>query len=256
MVVRRDDTSMAARTGTAHATIELAVDLAILTVRAGQLQVLLIERGNEPYRGEFALPGGFLRDDETLSAAALRELRDETGLSVPHLRMQQLHAFDVPNRDPRGRVIAVPYLAIAPDLPTPIAGTDASAAHWVPVDAVGPGHIRLAFDHEQILASAVARAGYELEHSTVATTFCQNEFTIGDLRRVYEAVWGVPVDPRNFNRKVIRTEGFVVAAEAKRAPTAGRPAALYRRGPATVLYPPMLRANIKQRGAIHEPNPR
>jgi 8-oxo-dGTP diphosphatase len=221
-----------------HLQLRLAVDLAILTVRDNQLNVLVIERGHDPYRGQAALPGGFLRADEDLRDAADRELAEETGLDGKRLHLEQLAAYGAPGRDPRGRVVSVAYLAIAPDLPVPSAGSDASAASWSPVDDVRES---LAFDHSAIVADAVERARTILELTTLATAFCPGEFTIGDLRAVYEAVWGTQLDPRNFSRKVAHTEGFVLATGGKRVPESGRPAALYRRGEARALYPPLLR---------------
>jgi 8-oxo-dGTP diphosphatase len=215
-----------------------------LTVRGQHLHVLLIERGNEPYRGRLALPGGFLRDGENLHDAARRELREETGVGNAELHLEQLAAYSEPDRDPRGRVVTVAYLAMAPDLPMPVAGTDARSARWEPVDTVMSAPASLAFDHNQILGDAVERVRGKLEYTTLATAFCADVFTIGELRHVYEVVWGVPLDQRNFYRKVTRTEGFVVPTGAKRSPETGRPAALYRRGPAKTLYPPMLRGNL------------
>src|SRR5580700_1383186 len=113
-------------------TLHLAVDLVILTVRENLLQVLLIERGNEPYRGQDALPGGFLRAGEDLREAAERELAEETSLASGHLHLEQLGAYGTPHRDPRGRVVSVAYLALAPSLPIPTAGSDARAARWAP----------------------------------------------------------------------------------------------------------------------------
>ncbi len=113
-----------------HAQLRLAVDLAILTVRDRVLQVLLVERGNEPYRGQLALPGGFVREGEDLPDAAVRELREETALDGSVLHLEQLRVFGSPRRDPRGRVVSVPYLAIAPNLPMPVAGSDARSARW------------------------------------------------------------------------------------------------------------------------------
>ncbi|HET8684064.1 MAG TPA: NUDIX domain-containing protein [Micromonosporaceae bacterium] len=231
-----------------HAGLRLTVDLAILTVREGRLQVLLIERGNEPYRGQPALPGGFLRIDENLDEAARRELLEETGLDGTGLHLDQLAAFSAPDRDPRGRVVTVPYLAIAPNLPVPVAGSDASGARWEPVDTALSGPTRLAFDHHDILQAAVEKARRELEYTTVATRFCGETFTIGDLRAVYEVVWGMRLDPRNFSRKVTRTEGFIEPVDAKRMPDTGRPAQLYRAGPANRLYPPMLRTGAGGNG--------
>ena len=137
--------------------LTLAVDLAILTVRENRLQVLVIERGIEPYRGQSALPGGFVLDGEDLPDAARRELAEETGLDLEdmNLHLEQIAAYGDPDRDPRGRVVSVAYLAIAPDLPIPAAGSDASGARWAPVEEV---RATLAFDHTQILADAVERA--------------------------------------------------------------------------------------------------
>jgi ADP-ribose pyrophosphatase YjhB (NUDIX family) len=220
--------------------LQLTVDLAILTVREDRLNVLVIERDNPPYQGQLALPGGFLRADEDLRSAAVRELAEETGLDGRRFHLDQLGAYGQPDRDPRGPVVTVAYLAIAPDLPLPVAGSDARSARWVPVEELRG---KLAFDHDQILDEAVEAARSRLELTTVATAFCEDQFTIGDLRHVYEVVWGTSLDPRNFSRKVAHTDGFVVATGGKRIPETGRPAALYRAGPARLLSPPLLRGD-------------
>jgi 8-oxo-dGTP diphosphatase len=227
-----------------HAPVRITVDLVILTIRADRLHVLLVERDNEPHQGALALPGGFVRPDEALEDAARRELAEETALDGGRMHLEQLHAYGAPDRDPRGRIITVAYLAIAPSLPVPVAGSDARAARWVPLDAVEG----LAFDHDQILADGLELARSKLESTTLATAFCQDTFTIGELRRVYEVVWGLSLDPRNFNRKVTSTDGFVLATGATRSQDTGRPAALYRRGPATTLYPAVLRERL---GSTH-----
>jgi 8-oxo-dGTP diphosphatase len=214
----------------------LAVDLAILTVRENRLHVLVAERASEPYRGYPALPGGFLRDGEDLGQAAGRVLAEQAGLDRAALHLEQLAAYGAPGRDPSGRVVSVAYLAFAPDLPMPSAGP---AAHWAPARIIRGA---LAFDHAAILDDAIERAGARLEYTTLATAFCGAAFTIGDLRTIYETVWDTPLDPRNFNRKVLHTEGFVEPTGDKRIPGTGRPAALYRRGPASALSPPLLRS--------------
>jgi 8-oxo-dGTP diphosphatase len=224
-----------------HLQLRLAVDLAILTVRENLLQVLVIERGHEPFSGHTALPGGFLRADEDLGEAAERELVEETSLDGKSLHLEQLAVYSAPDRDPRGRVVSVAYLAMAPDLPVPTAGSDARGAFWAPVDQVGG---KLAFDHSNILDDAVERARTRLEFTTLATAFCAGEFTIGDLRTVYEVVWGRQLDPRNFSRKVAHTDGFLLPTGNKRLPETGRPAALYRRGSAQTLFPPLLRNSV------------
>jgi 8-oxo-dGTP diphosphatase len=221
-----------------HSYLRLAVDLAILTVRQDALQALVITRANEPFRGQTALPGGFLRDDEDIPEAAVRELAEETGLDGKRLHLEQLRAYGAPGRDPRGRVVSVAFLAIMPDLPLPVAGSDASTAAWTPVDKLRG---TLSFDHDQILDDAVEKARSYLEFTTLATTFCGPSFTIGDLRNVYEVVWGHTLDPRNFSRKVTNTPGFVEATGERRIPEVGRPAALYRAGDQTALNPPIMR---------------
>ena len=216
----------------------VTVDLVVLTIRDGDLAALLVRRAATPYRGRWALPGGFVWRDEDLAAAAERELSEETGLTAPG-HLEQLATYGSPRRDPRGRVITVAYLALVPDLPTPVAGTDAVQAAWRPVAALRPDG--LAFDHDRILADGVERARAKLEYTPLGAAFCASEFTIAELRAVYEAVWGAPLDPRNFHRKVTSTPGFVRATGRVTEGERGRPAQLYRRGDAIALYPPLMR---------------
>lgn len=218
-------------------------DLVILTIRAQRLHVLLIVRGKDPYKGMLALPGGFVRPGEALEDTARRELAEETGLNDPDLMLQQGRTYSSPDRDPRGRIITTAFLAIAPNLGEVTGGTDASRADWVEFES--SLNSRLAFDHPLILTQTLDQARRLLEYTTIATAFCRKEFTIAELRQVYEAVWGSDV-VQNFHRKVQGTEGFVVDTGKKRANRTGRPATLYRRGPAKILYPPMLRP--EQRG--------
>ncbi len=175
---------------------------------------------------------------EAVDDAAARELVEETGVAGLHL--EQLGTYGEPRRDPRMRVVSVAYLALAPDLPVPVAGTDAAAASWVPVAEVGA----LAFDHARILGDGVERARAKLEYTSLGTAFCGVEFTVAELRRVYEIVWGVSLDPRNFHRKVTGVEGMLEATGETTSRDGGRPAAVFRRGPAGVLYPPLVRAPV------------
>src|SRR5690348_9010369 len=147
------------------ANFQVTVDLVVLTIRAGALHVLLVRRKFPPYRGRWALPGGFVNENEDLGAAAARELAEETSLTTGHL--EQLGTYGAPRRDPRGRVVTVAYLALVPDLPAPTAGSDASGAAWRPVSRPGPAG--LAFDHGRILADGVERARAKLEYTPLAT---------------------------------------------------------------------------------------
>lgn len=223
----------------AYPPFAVTVDLVVLTVRDDALQVLLVTRGEEPHRGRRALPGGFVRPDEDLPRAASRELTEETGVRRIPAHLEQLATYGAPDRDPRMRVVSVAYLVMAPRLPDPKPGGDAAAAEWVPVsDAMTAD---LAFDHGTILRDGVERARAKLEYTALGTAFCQPEFTISELRRVYEAVWGVPIDPRNFHRKVTSTQGLLENTGHTLIDGPGRPATLYRRGRTTQLVPPITR---------------
>lgn len=227
----------------AYEPFAVTVDLAVFTVRAGTLRVLLVERGQEPYAGRWALPGGFVQPDEAAETAARRELAEETGLGnvEGRLHLEQLRTYSEPDRDPRMRVVSVAFAALVPDPPDVTGGSDAARAEWLPygTKAYGP----LAFDHGRILADAHDRIGAKLEYTCLATAFCPPEFTLGELRQVYEVVWGTDLDPANFRRKVLATPGFVEQVPGASRLTGGRgkPAALYRAGGATSLHPPLLR---------------
>ncbi len=226
----------------------VAVDIVVFTIAGGELRVLLIRRGVIPCRDRWALPGGFVHIDEDLEAAAWRELEEETGVGpadVGHL--EQLGAYGAPDRDPRSpRTVSVAYWAIVPNLPEPRGGTDASHAELVPVAEIESGRMSLAFDHESILGDGIERARAALADTTVATRFCDEAFTISDLRRVYETVWGTTLDAGNFQRKVRAADGFLMSLES-RSPSSdqgGRPASLWQAGPAKKIAPPIPRKQL------------
>lgn len=227
-----------------HPPFAVTVDIVLLTIRDDRLCALVVRRGSPPYEGRSALPGGFVGVDENLETAATRELAVETAVQVEAVHLEQLASYGEPDRDPRMRTVSVAWLAIAPDLSDPTAGTDAAEAQWVPVENLLDDGDVLAFDHRQILTHGVERAQAKLEYSTVGTAFCGAEFTVAELRHVYEVVWGRRLDPGNFHRKVTGAEGFVVETGERVGGRSGRPAQLYRRGPADLLHPPLTRTSF------------
>jgi 8-oxo-dGTP diphosphatase len=223
----------------------VTADVVALTIRDDDLQVLLVRRRQPPYQGRLALPGGFVGIDENVEAAARRELVEETGVDLADTHLEQLATYGEPKRDPRMRTVSVAWLAIAPDAPEPTAGSDAASARWLRVAEMVGRPRRLAFDHHQILTEGLARVRSRLEYSAIGRAFCPTEFTIGELRRVYEIVWDELLDPGNFHRKVTGTSGFVVATGRHTPRGGGRPAVLYRSGPADALHPPLTRARLR-----------
>ncbi|MFI6849281.1 NUDIX domain-containing protein [Kitasatospora sp. NBC_00085] len=291
----------------AYTPVAVTVDVVALTLRHGSLHVLLVERAGPPYQGSWALPGGFLRaGEEGLDEAAARELAEETGLhgssdaeaALSRIHLEQLGTYGAPDRDPRMHVVSVAYLAFAPDLPDPQAGSDAATAAWHPVTALDlrpptgrspaaggpvdthgggvdgpagpsaeaaqphtaqphtaqphteepddgrPAPIALAFDHARILADGLDRARAKIEYSPLATAFLRHDFTIPELRAVYEAVWDEKLHPGNFHRKVLSVPGFVesTGTTTERGGARGGPRARnYCAGDAQLLHPALLR---------------
>jgi 8-oxo-dGTP diphosphatase len=219
----------------------VTADLVVLTLREGQLCALLIRRGGQPYAAKLALPGGFTHPDEDIETTAYRELQEEVNVGPDDVALEQLKTYGAPGRDPRMRVVSVAWLALVANLREPTAGSDAAEAFWMPMRKALRRPKELAFDHAQILRDGLERARNKLEYSTLATAFCPQEFTVGELREVYSAVWDVEIDPRNFHRKVTGADGFLVETGERTTRAGGRPAMLYRSGPAEKLYPPILR---------------
>jgi 8-oxo-dGTP diphosphatase len=184
---------------------------------------------------------------ETLDEAAQRELVEETGVDGARL-LTQFGAYGDPERDPRMNVVTIAYLAVVRDVGVISAGTDAAQAALIPVRDVLAGKTDLAFDHQRILHDAVERARVELERSGIATAFVGPTFTLGELRAVYEAIWGVQLDAANFRRSILADEGkdaWVIPTGRRTRPGAagGRPAELFRAGRAWRHGGPIQRAS-------------
>ncbi len=226
----------------------VTVDVVILTMAGGVLQVLLVRRGQEPFAGMWAIPGGFKRPEETLDEAARRELAEETGVDVASL-LTQYGAYGDPGRDPRMNVVTVAYLAVLRDVGAIAAGTDAAHAALVPASDVLEERLELAFDHLRLVRDAVERVRVELEVSGIATAFVGPTFTIAELRAVYEAVWGVQLDAANFRRSLVAADGWVIPTgrTAPPGPGGGRPAELYRAGRAWSAGAPIHRNHPHRR---------
>jgi 8-oxo-dGTP diphosphatase len=211
----------------------VTVDVVILTMAESRLHVLLVCRGEAPFEGMWAIPGGFKRPGETLDEAAMRELREETGVDGTSL-LAQFGAYGDPGRDPRLNVVTVAYLAVVRDVGAIVGGSDAAAAALVKVTDVLSGKLELAFDHLRIVEDAVERVRVELDTGGIAKAFVGSTFTLAELRAVYEAVWGVQLDAANFRRRVVAEDGWVIPTgeRAQPGPAGGRPAELYRAGDA------------------------
>src|SRR5688572_3274950 len=200
--------------------LSVTVDIVIFTIRDRRLQVLLIRRLAKPFVNKYALPGGFVLEKESVEAAAVRELREETGIDTVYL--EQLYTFGEPNRDPRGRVITVAYYALVPHTQSLHAGTDAADAAWFPVAELPP----LAFDHRKIVDYAHMRIRNKLNYTNVGFELLARKFTLTELQLVHEAILGETLDKRNFRRRIIQ-QGIVKPVE-EWVQTGRKPAQLYR----------------------------
>jgi 8-oxo-dGTP diphosphatase len=200
--------------------LSVTVDVVLFTIRDRRLQVLLIRRLAKPFENRYALPGGFVLENESVEAAAVRELREETGVDKVYL--EQLYTFGDPKRDPRGRVITVAYYALVPHTQALHAGTDAADAAWFPVTGLPP----LAFDHRKIVDYARLRLRNKLDYTNVGFELLPPRFTLTQLQLVHEAILGEVLDKRNFRRKIIQ-RGIVKPVE-KWIETGRKPAQLYR----------------------------
>jgi 8-oxo-dGTP diphosphatase len=229
-----------------YPSIALTADLVVFAVSGGVLHTALVRRGGHPFKDALALPGGFVGPDESAEQAAYRELAEETGLDLGQLpvHVEQLATYTDPDRDPRMRVVSVAHLALlATDghtLPEISAGTDASAAAWHPLHNILDGSF-LAFDHGTILRDGLERFAGKMEYTTVAARLLPTEFTMTQLRTVYEAVWDVSLTAGNFTRKMMPQLGDT---GKKTRAAAGAPAALFT-ATDRHIHPPLTKPRIR-----------
>jgi len=205
-----------------HPRPSVTVDCVVFGFDDGDLKVLLIRRGAEPFRGKWALPGGFVQMEESLEQAAKRELQEETG--VDRLYIEQLYTFGAPERDPRGRVISVAYYGLVNLTNYDVAGaTDASDAAWFAINDVPT----LAFDHAEILDVALRRLKGKVRYEPIGFELLPAKFTLSQLQHLYEVVLETSLDKRNFRKKILGTELLVELDEIEED-VAHRAARLYR----------------------------
>ena len=200
----------------------VTVDCVVFGFDEGDLKVLLIRRDVDPFRGKWALPGGFVGSDESLDDAALRELQEETG--IERLYLEQLYTFGKPDRDPRGRVVSVAYYALVKLTDYRIApSTDASEVAWFSITDVPS----LAFDHDDILDVGIKRLRGKVRYQPIGFELLPRKFTLSQLQHLYEAILEEALDKRNFRKKILGTELLVELDEIEQD-VAHRAARLYR----------------------------
>ena len=198
----------------------VTTDCVIFGFDGERLQLLLVERGIEPFKGRWAFPGGFLKMDETAEEGALRELKEETGLEGAY--MEQFHTFSAPERDPRERVITIAYYALV-KIQEVKGGDDAASARWFPLDEIPS----LAFDHDYILRMATQRLREQIHFQPIGFELLPEKFTIKELQLLYEAILGINFDRRNFAKKMFHLE-ILTDLEETIWPTPKREAKLYK----------------------------
>ena len=199
----------------------VTADVVVYAVLEGRLSVLLVRRGGEPFRGCWALPGGFVDADEPLEAAALRELLEETGLT--DVWLEQLYTFGELQRDPRGRVITVAYYAaVHSDRFSPLPPVDGTISHLFSVHRLPS----LAFDHPKIISYALERLKHKVNYTTICFQLVPERFTLSELQKAYEVILGQKLDKRNFRKKMLQLN-ILKSTDEKRISGPQRPAQLY-----------------------------
>ncbi len=201
----------------------VTVDVVVFGYDGGpDLKLLLVQRGGEPFKGQWALPGGFVEMEEDLETSALRELEEETG--VKDLFVEQLYTYGAPDRDPRGRVISVAYFALVNLTDHPAqAASDATEADWFALHQLP----ELAFDHAAIIKRATARLRAKVRYEPIGFELLPAEFTLAELQALYQTVLGVPAfNKRNFRTRILKTG--ILEEVGRQENVAHRPATLYR----------------------------
>lgn len=200
----------------------VTVDILVFTIEDSELKVLLIKRAIKPFKDEWALPGGFIKMNESLEDAALRELVEETG--VKNVYLEQLYTFGDPGRDPRTRVITISYFALVPSAKLDLkASTDAADVAWFPIKKLP----QLAFDHKIIIDYAMNRLKSKIEYSNIVYGLLLPKFRLSELQKVYEVILSKKMDKRNF-RKWILSLGLLESTGEKDTDGAHRPAELFK----------------------------
>ncbi|MHB0754028.1 NUDIX hydrolase [Polaribacter sp. M15] len=203
-------------------SIKLTVDAVVFGYEDGKITVLLIKRKYEPFKNKWAIPGGFIKDDESLESAVERELFEETGVKINYL--EQLYTFGRPERDPRGRIVSIAYFGLVrPDAFKLFASTDAEEAKWFTIDDLPD----LSFDHKEILEMAIERLQAKITYEPIGFELLEKKFPFSDLEKLYTTLLGRPIDRRNFRKKII---GLNVLDELdeKVSKGSGRPANLFQ----------------------------
>jgi 8-oxo-dGTP diphosphatase len=203
-------------------SIKLTVDAVVFGYEEGNISVLLIKRKYEPFIGHWAIPGGFIEDEESLEHAVERELHEETGVKINYL--EQLYTFGKPDRDPRGRVVSIAYFGLVrPNAFNILASTDAEQVQWFNINELP----KLSFDHKEILKTAITRLQGKITYEPIGFELLDKKFPFSDLEKLYTTLLGRAIDRRNFRKKII---GLNVLDELdeKVSKGSGRPANLFQ----------------------------
>lgn len=202
----------------------ITVDVLIFTVKDDRLKILLVRRGLEPYKGDWAIPGVFVNMDESLENAASRALKEKTGVEIEKVYLEQLYTFGELNRDPRSRVVTVAYFALSDNYRfTPISSASVQELDLFSIKKLP----RLAFDHKKIIDTAIHRLRSKIEYSNIVQGLLPEKFRLSDLQKYYEIILGTKLDKRNFRKRMLGLKLLESVGE-KDLQGAHRPAMLYR----------------------------